>query len=75
MATSAEASFVVSQVSVMPRRSIPLLVTRSDIAGALTHMEWALTIPRRKTRTLGPGLRLTSPASKRSKEKSKSSWT
>ena len=42
-ARSAEVSFVVSQVSVMPGRSMPLLVTRSYRAGALSCIEWALT--------------------------------
>ena len=53
--------------------SMLLLATRSDRAGALSRMERALTVPRRRPRTPGPGLRLTSPASKRSKENSKSS--
>ena len=52
-----------------------LLAIRSDRAGALSRMEWALTFLRQRPRTPGPGLRVTSPASKRSKEKSKSSWT
>ena len=55
---------MVSQVSVMPRRSMLLLATRSDRAGASSHMERALTVPRQIRRTPGPGLRLISPARK-----------
>ena len=62
-ARSAGVSFVVSQVSVMPKRSMLLLATRSERAGALSRMERALTVPRRRPRTPGPGLRLTSSAS------------
>ena len=58
---------MVSQVSVMPKRSMLLLATMSDRAGALSHMERALTVPKWRPRTPGP-------ASKRSKENSKSSW-
>ena len=54
----------------MPKRSMLLLATRSDRAGALSSMERALTVPRRRPRTPETGLRPTSPASKRSKEKS-----
>ena len=75
MARSAEVSFVVSQVAVMPRRSMPRLETRSDRAGALFRMEQAITVPRWRPRTPGPELRLTSPASERSKEDSTTSWT
>ena len=60
-----------SHASVMRRRSMPLLVTRSDRAGTLSCMQWSLTVLRWRPRTSGPVLRLTSPASKRSKEKSK----
>ena len=42
---------MISQVSVMPRRSIPLLAARSDRAGALSGMERALKVPRRRPRT------------------------
>ena len=66
---------MVSQVSVMPKRSMLLLATRSERAGALSRMERALTVPRRRPHTQGPGLRVTYPVSKRSKEKSKPSWT
>ena len=45
-ARSLEVSLVVSQVSVIPRRSIPLRTTRSDSAGALALIERALTVPR-----------------------------
>ena len=71
---SAEGSLVVSQVSVMPRRSILLLAMRSDRAGALSRMERALTVPRRRLHTPGPGFRLTSPSSNRSRDMSKFSW-
>ena len=64
---------MVSHISVMPRRSMPLPVTRSDRASALSCMERALTVPRQGLYTPGPGLRLTSPASKLSKKNSNSS--
>ena len=58
---------MVNQVAVIPRRSMPLLEARSDRAGALSGMEWALTVLRWKPHTPGPGLRLTSPAIKKRK--------
>ena len=68
-ARSLEVSLVVSQVSMIPRRSIPLLTTRSDRAGALSLIEWALTVPRRRFCTTGPEFKLTSPASSKSRDK------
>ena len=68
-ARSLEVSFVVSQVSVIPRRSIPLLNTRSDRAGALSLIERALPVPRRRFGATGPGCKLTSPASSKSRDK------
>ena len=59
---------MISHVSVMPRRSMALLVARSNRADALSRMERALTVPRRRPCAPGPGLRLTLPASNRSKE-------
>ena len=61
-AKSAEVSPEVSQVLVMPIMLIFLLVMRSDSTGALSCMERALTVPKRRLRTPGPRFRLTSPA-------------
>ena len=66
---------MVSQVSVMPRRSIPLLTTRSDRAGALSLIEQALTVPRRRFGATGPGFKITSPASSKSRDKSTFNFT
>ena len=60
---------MVSQVPVIPRRSIPLLTTRSGRAGALSLIEWALTVPGRRFGATGPGFNLTSPASSKSRDK------
>ena len=68
-ARSLEVSLVVSQVSVIPRRSIPLLITRSDRAGDFYLVERALTIPRRRFDVTGPGFKLTSLASSKSRDK------
>ena len=68
-ARSLEVSLMVSQVSVIPKRSMPLLTTRSDRAGASSLIERALTVPRRRFGATGPGFKLTSPASSRSRDK------
>ena len=47
-ARSLEVSLMVSQVSVIPKWSMPFLTTRSDRAGALSLIERALTVPRRR---------------------------
>ena len=60
---------MVSQVSVIPKRSMPLLTTRSDRAGALSLIERALTVPRRRFGATRPGFKLTSPASSNSGDK------
>ena len=56
----AEDSLLVSQVSVMPGRSMLLWVMRSDRAVALFRMEQAFTVPRWRLRPPRPGFRLTS---------------
>ena len=60
---------MVSLVSVIPRRSIPLLTTKLDRAGALSLIERSLTVPRRRFGARGPGLKLTYPASRKSRDK------
>ena len=47
-ARSLEVFLMVSYVSVIPKRSMPLLTTRSDRAGALSLIERVLTVPRRR---------------------------
>ena len=75
LARSAEVSLVVSHVSVMPRRSMPLLVTRSNGSWHLIPYGTGIAVPRWRQHTPGPGLKLTLHVSKRSKEKSKVSRT
>ena len=67
-ARSAEVSLVVSQVSVIPRRSIALTAMRSKRAGALSHIEQVLIVPSRRLHSLGPQFRLTSPVSNRRRD-------
>ena len=57
-ARSLEASLMVSQVSVIPKRLMPLLTTRSDRAGALSLIEQALTVPRQRFGATAPGFKL-----------------
>ena len=59
---SAEVSLVVSRVSMMPR-SILLLVMKSEKTGALSRLEQACTVPRRRLNTPEPGFRLSSTKS------------
>ena len=68
-ARSPEVSFVVSQVSVIPRRSIRLLTTKSDRTAALSLIDRAFTVPRRRFGLSGPGFKLTSPASSKSRDR------